>query len=129
MGAGALPSAFFVLMCFSVNIFCLILRINNFLTTIQSIISGQHITQRDRNQKIRHSLKSKQLKTDQQGSDGTVGNSTEYRAHANSGTQRNGTSRNGCKKGSEGCSDKESRDDLTAFVTGAERGTSKEHFQ
>ena len=123
------PSASICLMCFSVNIFCLILRINDFLTAIQSIISGQHITQRDRNQKIRHSLKSKQLKTDQQGCDRTVGNATEYRTHANGSKQRNVTSGNGCKKGSKGCTDKECRNNLTTFVTGAPCSGSKDHFQ
>ena len=119
---------FSTLMCLPINILGLIFRINNLLAAIQPIIPGQHITQCNRNQKIRHPLESKQLKTDQQRSDGAVGNSTEYRTHANGGTQRNGTSGNGCKKGSKCCSDKKSWNDLTAFVSGTERGSSKNHF-
>lgn len=54
------------LMRLSIDIICLILRINDFLAVVQSVIAGQHITECDGEQEIRHSIVAEQLKADKE---------------------------------------------------------------
>ena len=54
------------LTCFSINEFCFIFGINNFLAVIQSVIAGKHVTKGNGDKEIRHSLKTKEFKTDKQ---------------------------------------------------------------
>ena len=100
---------------FSVNIFRFIFGIYNFLAVVQSVITGKHVAQSHRKQKIRHSLKAKKLKADEQGSDGTVGNAAEHGPHSRSSAQIRRKSHQISKEAAKCASDKKGGDNFAAF--------------
>ena len=71
----------------SVNIFCLIFGVYNGLILIKSIITGNSIADGNRDQIIGNTLKSKQLKGNENGGNGAVGNTAEQGGHSGSCAQ------------------------------------------
>ena len=72
----------------TVDILCFVLGVNNCLILVETIISGDGITDGNRDQVIRNSAETKQLKGNQDRCDRTVGDAAEKCRHARSRTQR-----------------------------------------
>ena len=103
---------------FAVDIIGLIFRINDLLAAIQSIVAGEHIAECNCEQKVRHTIITKQLKADEQGGDRAVCHTTEHSRHSDSRTQCRGDAKQISKQASKSSTGKEGRYDLTAFKSG-----------
>ena len=112
----------------TIDVFGFVFRIYNCLIFIQSIVSGNGITDGDSDQIIGNSTESKQLECDQDRGDRAVGNTTEKSRHACGCTQGWRKPEKLSHKASEGGSDAERRDDLAAAKTGTHSQGSKDYL-
>ena len=63
-------------MCFAVDVIGFVFGVDNLLTLVKSVITGEHIAECDSEQEIGHSLKTEQLEADQQRGQRAVGDAT-----------------------------------------------------
>ena len=92
----------------TIDVFGFVFRIYNCLIFIQSIVSGNGITDGDSDQIIGNSTESKQLECDQDRGDRAVGNTAEKSRHSGGRADRRGKSYQMPHETSESCADAES---------------------
>ena len=90
------------------------------MTAVKTIVSGQHITDSNGNQIIRHPFKAKQFEGNQQGGNRAVGHTAEHTDHTAAGTESSRKTEDWTDYTAQSGTDKERRNDFTAFKSGTQ---------
>ena len=118
-----------LLIGFSVNIFCPYFGVNEFLTVVQSVISGQGKTDGHANGKEGHCLKPKELKGHEYSGHGTVGYADKKANHTHCRAEAGGHSQKGCHGIAKGSPHAQGRHNLASLKACPQGHCRKEDFQ